>query len=242
MPSGSGRASVPTTVKRAASATLEAPVPKKSMADPKTSGGAGDGLTTPKPKKVSTALQSSPGGGSRASVGSTKPSASFTKQVQDSLKRIRSRESVSTPGAPSESTPVVSKKQASMPIHFTLPPKVVPKAFAPRSVPADSMEGGHTQLSGDSGRRAPSDDESEHYIDADTGRLTLKKRKITSQPLEPFVIPLKKKKPLSGSPQLVEPLYQPVASPEPSPTGSDVAEGEQEEQYTFLEGNDPDEL
>ncbi|XP_078511993.1 uncharacterized protein LOC144771259 [Lissotriton helveticus] len=154
----------------------------------------------------------------------TKPSASFTKQVTDSLKRIREKTLTSTAPTPSAPKPVDTPAKTSTKLLYTLPPKVAPKAFAPKSVPNNTSE-----------------EQSEHYIDATTGKLTLYKRKITSQPLESYVIPLKKKRAAQDIPALVEPIQPPPRrSPSPSPNQSGGEDDNQYDQYNFPAANDPD--
>ncbi|XP_078522996.1 uncharacterized protein LOC144792004 [Lissotriton helveticus] len=91
-----------------------------------------------------------------------------------------------------------------------------------------------------SSRELGSEDDSEHFIDANTGKLTIYKRRITSEPLDSYVIPLKKKKvPLDAS-ALIEPIQPPPRrSPTPSPDHSDGEGYNEEDQYTFPV-NEPD--
>ncbi|XP_078526918.1 uncharacterized protein LOC144799468 [Lissotriton helveticus] len=66
------------------------------------------------------------------------PSASFTKQVTDSLKRIREKTLSATAPTPSAPKEVDTPLKSSTKLIYTLPPKVPPKAFAPKSVPKTS--------------------------------------------------------------------------------------------------------
>ncbi|XP_078496584.1 poly [ADP-ribose] polymerase tankyrase-2-like [Lissotriton helveticus] len=122
--------------------------------------------------------------GHEASV--VKPSASFTKQVTESLKRIQEKALPSTKAAPSDPKPMEPPAKKSRQLIYTLPPKVPPNAFAPQTVPKTSGTSAHSTSSAILPRQTASEDECEHYIDAHTGIMTLYKRKITSQPLESF--------------------------------------------------------
>ncbi|XP_078521848.1 uncharacterized protein LOC144791076 [Lissotriton helveticus] len=121
------------------------------------------------------------------------------------------------------------------------------KAFAPRSV--DNMP-----VKGSTGSKPPQplvsskhrqplmEEQSEHFIDADTGKLTLYKRKIKqAQPMESYTIPLKRKKPSTDSPVLVELINpRPRTIAPPSPTYSDVEAGKGDDEYNFPADTDPE--
>ncbi|XP_078502407.1 uncharacterized protein LOC144756448 [Lissotriton helveticus] len=88
------------------------------------------------------------------------------------------------------------------------------------------------------------DNQSKLFIDSDTGRLTIYKRKIVPEtPLESYKIPLKRKRELATSPVLSEPVesYEQDYSYSPTHTYEDIGEGYNEEEFNYPADTDQDE-
>ncbi|XP_078502420.1 uncharacterized protein LOC144756483 [Lissotriton helveticus] len=173
----------------------------------------------------------------KTSSSAPKPTESEASLVAASLQRIR--EKASAPSAPISSPKAQTDNPAkpSGKLLFVLPPKEAPKAFSTKSAPKKTV----SSTAGPLPRRVlESEDDSEQFIDADTGKLTLYKRKITSESVDSYVIPLKKKRvPLDAS-GLTEPILPPPRrSPTPSPEHSAGEGYDEDEQYNFPI-NEPD--
>ncbi|XP_078508453.1 uncharacterized protein LOC144768551 [Lissotriton helveticus] len=228
---GQGRRAVEPTTKKAVDSK------SKKAVDPKSGKGVEQKTGTPKPAVK--AADPKPSTSAAKDGGRSAPSASFTKQVSDSLKRIRDKASASEPKTPSTPKQAVPTPKTSTPILFTL------RRRPSHHGPYHSVVSKPTHPDGSLKHRPPLlEEQSELFIDADTGKLTLYKRKITaSQPLESFTIPLKRKRPAPESPVLVEPIVPQIPGlATPSPTYSDGEDaGEQDEEYNSPANTEPDE-
>ncbi|XP_078503202.1 uncharacterized protein LOC144761849 [Lissotriton helveticus] len=135
------------------------------------------------------------------------------------------------------------------PIKYGLPPTARPKAAQIQtgtgtskslSVPSTTRP-----IEQDVLFQAPTyDDQSKLFIDSESGKLTIYKRKFRPEtPMDSYKIPLKKKRDSATSPTLFEPVqsYQQECTYSPTHATEDVQEGYNEDQFNYPVDTDQEE-